>query len=323
MGWRSWDRIWVSMPRPWWRWLAARGRVGIDNGGGIGDGIGDAVDNDIMVDNEEEDVNATKTKVIVNKRKRRSYQERATKNILQDVSYIPDAERDELHVEIYKYLSWLHSKLADLSETACAATMLATVANSMNNNDGDDGHDNDDENNNPKMAAENKKVEFAQQLKDKKGVDVAELKGVLEKLKLSFAILPNIESDMTAAANEATTASTSTSAANDNNEVKEAQGEGAAIPTLPAMPIPQKGAPFLEEALSSALKELVLSREVAGKPKRRSRKRTVKKINNPRRMHDKTAKDWDTMFRELVEYKEEHGDCLVSKNHTDNKPVSN
>jgi len=111
-------------------------------------------------------------------------------------------------------------------------------------------------------------------------------------------------------------------AANDNNEVKEAQGEGAAIPTLPAMPIPQKGAPFLEEALSSALKELVLSREVAGKPKRRSRKRTVKKINNPRRMHDKTAKDWDTMFGELVEYKEEHGDCLVSKNHTDNKPLA-
>ena len=168
----------------------------------IVDGIGDAGDNDIMADNEEEDNEATKTKVIVNKRKRRSYQERATKNILQDVSYIPDAERDELHVEIYKYLSWLHSKLADLSETACAAIML-------------------------------------------------------------------------------------------------------------------------EEALSSALKELVLSREVAGKPKRRSRKRTVKKINNPRRMHDKTAKDWDTMFGELVEYKEEHGDCLVSKNHTDNEPVSN
>ena len=139
------------------------------------------------------------------------YQERATKNILQDVLYIPDAERGELHVELYKYLSWLHSKLADLSETACAATVLATVAK----------------------------------------------------------------------------------------------------------------APFLEEALSSALKELVLSREVAGKPKRRSRKRTIKKINNPRRMHDKTAKDWDTIFGELVEYKEEHGDCLVSKNHTENKPVSN
>ena len=83
--------------------MAARSSgVGIDNGGGIGDGIGDAVDNDSMVDNEEEDDKATKTKVIVNKRKRRSYQERATKNILQDVSYIPDAERNELHVEIYK-----------------------------------------------------------------------------------------------------------------------------------------------------------------------------------------------------------------------------
>ena len=120
---------------------------------------------------------------------------------------------------------------------------------------------------------------------------------------------------MTAAANEATTASTSTSAANDNNEVKEAQWEGEAIPTLPAMPIPQKGAPFLEEALSSALKELVLSREVAGKPKRRSRKRTVKKINNPRRMHDKTAKDWDTMFGDLVEYGGAWGLFGVQESH--------
>ena len=58
------------MPRPWRRWLAARSSgVGIDNGGGIGDGIGDAGDNDIMADNEEEDDKATKTKVIVNKRK--------------------------------------------------------------------------------------------------------------------------------------------------------------------------------------------------------------------------------------------------------------
>ena len=28
MGWRSWGRLWVSMPRPWRRWLAARGRLG-------------------------------------------------------------------------------------------------------------------------------------------------------------------------------------------------------------------------------------------------------------------------------------------------------
>ena len=78
----------------------------------------------------------------------------------------------------------------------------------------------------------------------------------------------------------------------------------------------------MEEALWPALKDLVLGREVAGKPRRRSRKRARKRVNNPNRMHDKTPKDWDTLFQRLVEYREKHGNCMVSKNFTEDAEVS-
>ena len=43
---------------------------------------------------------------------------RATKNVFDDRTFIPDAESDELHVEIYHYFVWLHGKVVELEREA-------------------------------------------------------------------------------------------------------------------------------------------------------------------------------------------------------------
>ena len=85
----------------------------------------------------------------------------------------------------------------------------------------------------------------------------------------------------------------------------------------------RKGAPFLEEALSTALSQLLAAREVAGKPKRRSRKRQRRSTSmGDNRGHYRVPGNFEEIFQKLVQYKEEHGDCLVSKNYMVDQQVS-
>ena len=88
----------------------------------------------------------------------------------------------------------------------------------------------------------------------------------------------------------------------------------------------EEAPPFLEEALTTALSELVAERGASGKPKRRSRKRRLGgedgnggKKKSANRGHSRVPGDFDQMFNKLVEYKNEHGDCMVQKSYSDKK----
>ena len=230
-------------------------------------------------DNDEDDapVAESSTAASASGKKKRKYKSRAL-NMLQDNSFLPDSERDELHVEIYNYLEWLHGRLAEIETKTTAAAALATVADITQVID--------------PAVLEEKKAESAKSFTKMKGVDVEELKAVVEKLEAAFFIIPNIKGDAT--------------------EEEEDEGEAPA----------QKGAPFLEEALTKALNQLVMARELGGKGKRRSKMKKKQKVGNPRRSHDRAGHDFDLMFNRLEAYKEEYGDCLVSKNYKEDQQVS-
>jgi len=218
-------------------------------------------------------------------KKKRKHSRRKTLNIMQDKSLLPDAERDELHVEIYNYMSWLHEKLSaierknEAAEAAAAAaeadSRTATLASE------DEVVNNEDDN---KAAA-------ARYVKRKKtsinGVNVPELKDVVEKFKSTFAIILNVK-------------------------LEEEPQDGQS-----------KGAPFIEETLSDALNQLVAARELAGKPKRRSRKWQSKIISGGQNTSNRIFTDFDEMFQRLVQYKEENGDCLVTKTNKEDPMLGN
>ena len=64
---------------------------------------------------------------------------------------------------------------------------------------------------------------------------------------------------------------------------------------------------------------MIVAREKAGKSKRRSRKRLKpRSINNPKVV----GEDFNEMFQRIVRYKDEHGDCQVSKNYKKDRHVS-
>eukprot|EP00571_Detonula_confervacea_P011465 CAMPEP_0172304340 /NCGR_PEP_ID=MMETSP1058-20130122/5760_1 /TAXON_ID=83371 /ORGANISM="Detonula confervacea, Strain CCMP 353" /LENGTH=560 /DNA_ID=CAMNT_0013015529 /DNA_START=54 /DNA_END=1733 /DNA_ORIENTATION=+ len=216
------------------------------------------------------------------KRKRKSSQRL---NIVQDNSLLPNAERDELHIEIYNYLSWLHDKLADIerkaeAEAAEAAAEAEAKAVTLSSEEEVISR-NEDDNKAATAAASISK----RKMTSNNGVDMTELRKVVENLESTFAIIPNYKL---------------------NEEPQAGQS---------------KGAPFIEEALSNALNQLVAARELAGKPKR-SRK-LQRRSRNSGRPHSHVSADFDIMFQRLVQYKEEHGDCLVSKSYKEDPVLGN
>ena len=273
---------------------------------------------------------------------------------------MPDAERDELHIEIYNYLSWLHGKLEDIesknnnNNAAAAAEVAAAMTSPMKTNDDDeDGEDAEGGND---VAIKNEGGGGGTATKRKSptpnnGVELSELKEVVNKLELAFAIIPNAKAEMKVANEEmkfkkeveasssiggggekksdvATTTGAASggaaAAASGGSNVKE--GEEHSINNKAEPP------PFLEEALSPALKELVAARELAGKPCRRSKKRqrrshsarfsgvnddgTMKQPHG-NRFHSRQPNDFDKMYEKLVAYKNEYGNCMVQKSYQD------
>jgi len=254
------------------------------------------------------------------------------KNILNNSSYMPDAERDELHIEIYNYMNWLHGKLAEIeSKEEGAGVVLKAEEVDGKEGSADAGMKTEEEDGKPSAAAKKRNTS---------GVDIAELKNVVNKLEQAFAVIPNLKLEEEAAVGSTEAAAVSTNAAvaavGDmppplpdvlGNTTTEAVATAAAASNEMVVEEEEEEAPpFLEEALTTALSELVAEREASGKPKRRSRKRRRlggddggNKKKSANRGHSRVPGDFDKMFDKLVEYKNEHGDCMVQKSYSDKK----
>ena len=97
------------------------------------------------------------------------------KNILNNSSYLPDAERDELHIEIYNYMNWLHAKLAEI-ESNKDEDGTGGVALKAEEVDGKEGSAD-------AMKTEEEDGKPAAKKRNTSGVDIAELKNVVNKLE--------------------------------------------------------------------------------------------------------------------------------------------
>jgi len=188
---------------------------------------------------------------------------------VKDNSLLPNFERDELHIEIYNYLSWLHEKLAAIERENEEAEAVAKLKAGIPEED----------------ESDNKSVRKSSYVKRKKtsipGVDVSKLKSVVDTYENTFAVILNVEKEKEP---------------KDESQVQSGS----------------KGAPFLEEALSDALEQVVDARELAGKPKR-SRIWQRKSMFPVAEKKTRIKTDFDEYFEKLVKYKEEHGDCLPSR----------
>jgi len=240
--------------------------------------------NNVSNNNSNDTTTAAAATAMVKDKKRKS---RAI-NMIQDSAFLPDAERDELHIEIYNYLSWLHAKLDQIEKKATVAASAAATSTYTNTAIEDEVGEGDHE--------KKKAASATSRPKNNNGVDVSELQSVLDKLESAFSVIPNVKSEA----------------------IADKQKEKGALATTTTK---QKGAPFLEEALKPALSQSVAARELAGKPKRRSRKRQRHSRSSGGRPKI-TGEVFDGMFQRLVRYKEEHGDCQVSKNYKEDVQVS-
>jgi len=331
--------------------------------------------------------NATSTPKKRKKEKKKRYDRRDS--LLRSKLYIRDPERDELHIAIYNYLSWLHVKLSEVLEIQLAdlieyerkkekqvATMAASsCVDSDTNEDDDDDVDEDSHGGKRRNTGTEKKTKKASRLRrptlcTSKGVNLVELKGALDKLESVFAILPNIkrEAEEEAAAADLLQKQQEEQKKEElgGEEVRlgvvmvpyEGEGPGedddddeshrghsreqqqstnqlpqhdkesgeADLPSSSPQPPkkqqqkkPQRGdrPPFLEEALSTTLTQIVAARNLAGKG-RRSRKRKFcsrTSIHGGDRGHSRTTQYFDEFIQQLVQYKEKHGDCLVPRRY--------
>mmetsp|Transcript_19899 Transcript_19899/g.37447 ORF Transcript_19899/g.37447 Transcript_19899/m.37447 type:complete len:325 (-) Transcript_19899:1415-2389(-) len=123
--------------------------------GGIRDALGAAGNGDDVGDADDDGgdkgggKNDAETNAAIEKRSRRRYAARSKVNLFNDKNFIPDAERDELHVEIYNYLVWLKEKAGDVErreeeiefERKVAAMVPPVEVEEEDGNDGDGEED--------------------------------------------------------------------------------------------------------------------------------------------------------------------------------------
>ena len=252
---------------------------------------------------------ATTAKVGNNKRKNTAH-----KNILQNNSYMADVERDELHIEIYNYLFWLHEKLVDVDEQMKSSSAVGDTEGDDADNMSIEGDDNMESKKSP--AGKKRSTPL-----DIKGIHLTELRNAMDKLELAFAVIPNAKADASTAAAANSAAATSAIAS-----------EEMGISTQAKPPSPP---PFLETALPNALKELVAAREGKRRSRKRGRKRksdattaTLSADGKPTKPHgnkghSRTPGNFDEMYDRLVAYKNEHGNCMVQKSYTRDPKLAN
>eukprot|EP00581_Thalassiosira_minuscula_P005124 CAMPEP_0183748560 /NCGR_PEP_ID=MMETSP0737-20130205/67832_1 /TAXON_ID=385413 /ORGANISM="Thalassiosira miniscula, Strain CCMP1093" /LENGTH=581 /DNA_ID=CAMNT_0025984297 /DNA_START=1144 /DNA_END=2887 /DNA_ORIENTATION=+ len=290
------------------------------------------------------------------KRKRidRRKNRRRTLNILRDNTFIADPDRDELHLEIWNYFVWFHARMAKVEEEQNLKDEAeSSKADSTNTNGSDDEDEENDDSQNEEDEDEdnggdtNAKKKPAKKWKQKSprkrptnGVNLVELKNMIEKLEDAFLIIHNTKHELVwvdppkkppltlkrGASGRVQDLSDKGKTEEGGDEKKEEEEpEQRKRITVEEAAITRKTAPFLEEALAAALRQLVLTRpHVDGKPKRRSRKQPRMRSANRKKQMDwfdrgrgAKPRQFDEMYEKLAQFREKHGHCKVSKNDMD------
>lgn len=238
--------------------------------------------------------------------------------MFQDKSYIPDRERDELHIEIYNYLSWLHAKVGESDRKVDLVELEEKEEKEDSASSEEDEVDHGEQNQAGNIAVGQQKNNH-----NRYGLDVSELQNVLDKLESTFLIIPNVKLELEAAAAAAAAAEEEDMRLPQQQQGDQQQGEeaGEEQPLKQELLKPKAPVqvPLLEKALSTTLQQVVEARELAGGQKRRSRKR-LRVRDKPKRKYSIIGGGFDEMFRRLVQYKEEHGDCLVPRSRGAQSP---
>ena len=208
-------------------------------------------------------------------KKRKNKAKNKNRNLLQDKAFLPDAERDELHIEIYKYFSWLYFKLSDVQKRR-AAKASGEGAGKSTESQSENEDDTEGDNDNRTSTGKRKRKSGCLQT-----VDLYELQKVLAHLEYSFAVIPNLESD----------------------ELVEGGGTESS----------QIRVPLLEDALDDDLTQLVGARKLEGRVKRRSRMQWNQTHTGQGRVfQDRTSGNFDKIYQRLVQFKGDHGGCLTT-----------
>ncbi|KAL7544588.1 hypothetical protein ACHAWF_007968 [Thalassiosira exigua] len=246
------------------------------------------------------------------KSKRRADRKRYP-NMVGDPDCLLDAERDELHVEIYTYLKWLQNRLEKVEDKAAKKAV----------------EDEDDEG-----AAEEKRQKARQWLRGAKGYNPEALEGVLRGIEATFSIIPRVHLKRQADGcgeegkgdneNDSDDEGKATDGGgdgdDDNKENAEDGGKKGKKRKRDDRMNDKKDVPFLEEALRDALERLVEARGFSGRT-RRSRRRLKEKSTNPKWAYDRKARDFEEMFEKLRLFAEEQGHCLPTRKDTDHFQV--
>lgn len=253
-------------------------------------------------------------------RERARKRRRNPANVFRDPALLTDAERDELHVAMYKYVRWLGGKFDGIeAERAAAggktpegdefAAPPAAAEDGLDDGppllppalpDGLAAADDDgaippppegtpvkSEGGAPASAPASS-ARRRNRRAPAGGVNTPALAGLLGKFEEAFLVIPNL------------TAGSGSDAAGD--------GKGGDAPL-----------PFLETSLRDGLHALVAAREESGLPRRSRRQQRVADggKSGRKRRRKLPPVDFDTIFERLKEFKEVNGHCNVQKSYSD------
>ena len=127
-------------------------------------------------------------------KKKRIYKRKS--KLLRDDSgsFLGDADRDELHVEIWNYFRWLHAKLVALGATKEPADVVSTPRTSLAGAwEGDDAPNSKEEGeDNGAHGIEEAGTQNSSVLQ---GVDLTELQCVVDKMAMAFPVISNVKQE--------------------------------------------------------------------------------------------------------------------------------
>jgi len=250
--------------------------------------------------------------------------------VFKDSNLLTDAERDELHIEIYRYMTWLAGKI-DRIENDKKSPALA--ANNEENTGAVESGIESTEAAPPSglpipdvSSVHQSNLDSAVEVENTKdnktptaGINTAALRDLLLKMEESFLCIPNVELD--AEKEELVSAATLRNAA---VQLKSEGGTESATPSVPSGPIIPL-IPFLETTLRDPLAAIVANRESLGL-KKRSKRQQRQQSTAPLGGLTKTGRkrkrrfpptDFETMLERLKDFKQANGHTNVGINNDD------
>ena len=283
----------------------------------VGEGEGGKIEAVPLADTASRDARGARAASAARRRRRNPG------NVFKDPDLLTDAERDELHVAMYRYVKWLGGKVSAVEAERAAADAAAIAGGKIPEGEDDAemtmGGELDD---GPPMlppalpdglaamadddaapavgdATTPVKSEGGPALtpassarrKNRRppagGVHAPALAGLLDKFEEAFLVIPNLTAKSAVA-----------------SEGKD--GGDAALP-------------FLETTCRDGLSALVAARDATGLPRRsRRQQRTPDGGKSGRKRRRKLPPvDFDTVFERLKEFKAEYGHCNVQKSYAD------